>query len=201
MVPVTVDQTNAEAGPPGPVLSPSARRRAGLRRSAADMTRSLAVIVAIVVGVILLIPRTNQVVQPALDVAGAARGAADRAGFPLTVPQGLPDGWRSTSARLQRNTDGVLTWHVGYLTPQGRYAGFEQAGSPTPAWEAKQVTDGKEQGTVAVAGVRWLVRSRTDRGVTSWVLRGSGRTTVVTGTADAAELTALAGSLRLGQNG
>jgi Protein of unknown function (DUF4245) len=199
MVPVSVDQTSAD--PAEPALDPSARRRAALRRSAADITRSLAVIVAIIFGVLLLIPRTNQVVQPAVDVTAAARGAADRAGFALSVPQGLPDGWRSTSARLQRNTDAVLTWHVGYLTPRGRYAAFEQAGSPTPLWESKQVTDGKERGTVEVAGQSWVVRSRTDRGVTSWVLRAPGRTTIVTGTADPAELTALASSLGLGSTG
>ncbi len=89
----------------------------------------------------------------------------------------------------------MLTWHVGYVTPQGRYAGFEQAGSPTAEWESTQVTDGREQGSVTVAGQNWLVRSRTDRGITSWVLRAPGRTTIVTGTAELGELTDLATSL------
>ena len=209
MVPVTAEQPLADqsradqagadpAGADPAGADPAARRRAGLLKSAGDMTRSLAVIVAIIVGVLLLIPRTNQVVQPATDVASAAQGAAGRAGFALAVPQGLPGGWRSTSARLQRGTDGVLTWHVGYVTPQGRYAGFEQAGSPTANWESTQVTDGREQGSVSVAGSSWLVRSRTDRGVTSWVLRAPGRTTIVTGTAERAELAELAASLLLG---
>jgi hypothetical protein len=190
MVLVTVEQSDPEAP-----ADPAQRRRAGLRKSAADMTRTLVVIVVIVVGVLLLIPRSNQVVQPAVDVAAAANGAAGQAGFALSVPAGLPDGWRSTSARLQRNTDGVQTWHVGWVTPSGRYAGMEQAGSPTREWEDTQVTDGREQGTVEAGGVTWLVRSRTDRGITSWVLRGQGRTTIVTGTAQRDELAALATAL------
>ena len=200
MVCVTTEQSleqgdPAQAPDPVPAPDPAARRRAGLRKSAADMTRSLVVVVVIVVGVLLLIPRTNQVVQPAVDVTAAASGAAGRAGFPLSVPVGLSDGWRSTSARLQRGTDGVLTWHVGWVTPSGRYAGLEQAGSPTREWEDTQVTDGKEQGTVEAGGTTWLVRSRTDRGVTSWVLRGPDRTTIVTGTAGRDELTVLAAAL------
>lgn len=194
MVGVTVEQSADPGTEPAPP-DPAARRRAGLRKSAADMTRTLVVVVVIIVGVLLLIPRTNQVVQPAVDVTAAAGGAAPRAGFPLSVPVGLPDGWRSTSARLQRGTDGVLTWHVGWVTPSGRYAGLEQAGRPTPEWEDTQVTDGKEQGTVEAGGVTWLVRSRTDRGVTSWVLRAPGRTTIVTGTAERAELAELAAAL------
>ena len=43
----------------------------------------------------------------------------------------------------------------------------------------------------------WTVASGTDRGITSWVLRGPDRTTVVTGTAGRAELSQLAGSLQL----
>ena len=113
------------------------------------------------------------------------------------MPQGLPDGWRATSARLQRGTDGVTTWHVGFVTPAGGYAGYEQAGHPTTEWEDTQVTDGKDQGRIRVAGLDWVIRSRTDRGITSWVLRRPDRTTIVTGTADRAELIQLATSLQL----
>ena len=59
------------------------------------------------------------------------------------------------------------------------------------------MTDGRPNGTVRVAGQGWIVRSRTDRGITSWVLRGPDRTTIVTGTAGPAELSQLAGSLQL----
>jgi hypothetical protein len=48
---------------------------------------------------------------------------------------------------------------------------------------------------VRVGGYDWVVRSRPDRGITSWVLRREDLTTVVTGTATAAELTTLVEAL------
>jgi hypothetical protein len=172
----------------------TSRRRPG---GAGDIVRSMLLVLAVVAGLVLLVPRPEQVSQPSVDVAAAAAAGASQAGFPLSVPQGLPEGWQATSARLQRGTDGVTTWHVGYVTPSGHYAGFEQAGVPTSEWEDTQVTDGRPNGTVRVAGQDWIVRSRTDRGITSWVLRGPDRTTIVTGTAGPAELSQLAGSLQL----
>jgi hypothetical protein len=192
--------TSPTPPPADPVeLAPETGEAASGRRSggAGDMVRSMLVVLAVVAGLVLLVPRPERVSQPSVDVASAAAGAAAEAGFALSVPQGLPAGWQATSARLQRGTDGVATWHVGYVTPSGQFAGFEQAGDPTPAWEDTQVTDGRPAGTVRVAGQDWIVRSRTDRGITSWVLRGPDRTTIVTGTAGPADLSRLAGSLQL----
>lgn len=183
-----------------PVEDPAVRRRQALRKSAADMLRTLAVVVAVVVGIVLLVPRPNSVNQPPVDVARAAAAAADGLGFTPAVPAGLPPGWSATSAKVQRGTDGVATWHVGYLTPAGRAGGYVQAARPTPAWENAQVTDGAEQGTVDVGGTAWLTRSRLDRGITSLVLRGTGPrdvTTIVTGRATPDELRQLITALAL----
>ena len=159
----------------------------------------MAVIVAIVVGLILLVPRPNEVVQPDINVASAAAGARPRLAFEPSVPTGLPSGWSAKSATAQRGTDGVVTWRLNYVTPSKRFAGVSQAAAPTDRWEDRQVTDGREQGTREVAGLQWVIRSRTDRGITSWVLRQPGLTTIVTGTAPDVELTALATGLRLSQ--
>jgi hypothetical protein len=179
------------------VPAPARGPRQPLRRSAADMVRSMAVIVAIVVGLVLLVPRPNEVVQPDVNVASAAAGARPGLSFEPSVPEGLPSGWSAKTATARRGTDGVITWRLNYVTPSKRFAGVSQAAAPTGAWEDRQVTDGREQGTREVAGLQWVVRSRTDRGITSWVLRQPGLTTIVTGTASEQELTALATSLRL----
>ena len=160
------------------------------------MVRSLVVILGIVVVVVLLVPRPNEVRQPEVDVGSAARGARSALGFEPSVPGGLPEGWSATSAGARRGTDGVTTWRMNYVTPAQRFAAVSQAAGPTRAWEDRQVTDGREQGRVQVAGRSWVVRSRTDRGITSWVLRGADVTTVVTGTARRDELSRLAESLR-----
>lgn len=160
------------------------------------MVRSLAVIIAVVAALVLIVPRPNEVVQP-VDVQAAAAGA--RAGLPFepAVPSGLPTGWAPRTAKLQRGTDGVQMWLLSYATPKGTFAGVRQGANPTDTWEDRQVTDGGETGTRRVADQDWVVRSRLDRGITSWVLRRPGVTTIVTGTADEADLERLARSLSL----
>jgi hypothetical protein len=95
-------------------------------------------------------------------------------------------------------TDDVPTWLLQYRTPAGAYGAVRQARGATAGWESRQVTDGREDGTVRVGGLDWVVRSRPDRGITSWVLRQGDLTTVVTGTAGDAELRILTESLPAG---
>ena len=172
--------------------SPPASRS---RQTAADMMRTMAVVVAAVVGLLLLVPRTTGITQPDVDPVAAASAAAARLGFTPAVPDRLPAGWNARSAEAFREPDGIETWHLTYLTPGDRYAGVQQAKDATAEWETLQVTSGPENGVHRVAGRDWVVRSRPDRGVTSWVLRSPGLTTVVTGTATQAELDVLAASL------
>lgn len=163
----------------------------GTRRSVADMLRTLAVIVGFVVVLVLIVPRPNEVRQPDVDAVAAARSAAPGLSFEPAVPAGLPAGWAARRAAAQVGTDDVRMWSLQYWTGTG-YASVRQARGATPAWEARQVTDGRENGTVTIDGREWVVRSRTDRGITSWVLRAGDLTTIVTGTVPAAELETLA---------
>lgn len=159
------------------------------------MVFSLAVIVGIAMVILLLVPRPDTIPTRSIDVASAAGELESELGFTPAVPQGLDDAWVARDARVQRGTDGLPTWHVTYVTPGGEVAGIQQAADATPAWESRQVTDGREQGTRTIAGVEWVIRSRTDRGVISLVRRPSGTdptTTVVTGSGTQAELDQLA---------
>lgn len=177
--------------------TPARPARAGspTRRSVADMVRTLVVIVGVVAVLVLIVPRPNEVTQPDVDAAGAARTARTTLGFEPAVPVGLPAGWAARTATSQVGTDDVAMWSLQYRTPAGAYGAVRQARDATPGWEARQVTDGREDGTVTIAGRPWVVRSRTDRGITSWVLRAGDLTTIVTGTASAAELETLASRL------
>jgi hypothetical protein len=184
-----VSETPAEpAARPGRAGSPT-------RRTAADMVRTMAVIVGVVAVLVLIVPRPNEVTQPDVDAAAAARTARIGLGFEPAVPVGLPSGWAARTATSLVGTDDVEMWSLQYRTPAGDYGSVRQARDATPAWEARQVTDGREDGTVTIAGQPWVVRSRTDRGITSWVLRAGDLTTIVTGTASATELETLASRL------
>ena len=184
------DRGVAEPEPPA--------RRNSLFTTPRDMVWSMAVIVGIAVVILLLVPRPDALPVRSIDVASSATELRPELGFAPAVPRGLDDGWVARDAQVQRGTDGLPTWHVTYVTPSGEVAGIQQAARATPAWESRQVTDGREQGTRSVAGVDWVIRSRTDRGVTSLVRRPSGSdptTTVVTGSGSQAELDQLAASV------
>lgn len=169
------EQTDPPAGG-----SPAARRRKALKQSAVDMVATMAVITAIVVGIVLLVPRPNAVPIKAVDVASAARVAAPRMGFTPGVPQGLPAGWTATSADVRNSADGIRTWHIGYLTADGHYASVEQAVSPSRQWEIILDSGGTDREPQTVAGVRWDQRFKDVRDVTALIRRGPGHTTMVT---------------------
>ncbi len=160
------------------------------------MVRSLLVILAVIGVLLLIVPRPNKLSTESVDVVQAAASAHGQLGFEPAVPKALPDGWTAVAASVQQATGRIPTWHLSYLTPSGRYAGIQQAAHPTQAWENHQVTDGSSrQGEHQAAGRTWLVRSRTDRGITSWVLREPEQTIVLTGTAGEQELDQLASAL------
>jgi len=147
----------------------------------------MAVIIGLILVFLLLVPRPNKIPERTLDVTAAARNAVSALGFTPANPT-LPEGWTARTADVQRGTDRLPTWHLTYTSPSGFYVGVQQTSKATANWEARQVTDGAEQGTITVGGKTWVVRSRTDRGITNWVLRAPPITTVVTGTAPESEL-------------
>ena len=167
------------------------RRRRSLNTSSRDMLLSLAVIVGLILVFLLLVPRPNQIPERTLDVSAAAANSAAQLGFTPANPA-LPEGWTARTADVQKATDDLLTWHLTYTSPSGHYVGVQQTAKATEDWEDRQVTDGAENGTVAVGGKTWIVRSRVDRGITNWVLREPPITTVVTGTATEPELSLFA---------
>jgi hypothetical protein len=173
------------------------RQRAVERRRATwpHMVASLLVVLGIVVGLLLLVPRTNQVTQPPVDVSAGARAAAAQVAFTPSVPSGLPPGWRATSVRTTRSTASVLTWHAGYVTPDDQYAAVEQGQDVPAEWVRSQTNRGREDGTQDVAGVAWRKFVRMDKVQHSLVHERGAVTTVVTGTAAFEELALLAASL------
>lgn len=175
----TAEQTET-AAPPRP------RRR----QTAADMLRSMLVVLAGVLALVLLAPTPGEPLRQPVDVAGTAQQAGDQAA--VVVPD-VPDGWTPNAVRFApRGDDRVPTWHVGYVTPSGAYAGLEAAEDPPQRWLDDVTTQGEEVGAVAVGGVQWLELVSPDGGRRSLVSQDTGVTRVVTGTAPLDELVVLA---------
>lgn len=174
---------------------PAPARPARGRQTALDMVRSLVLVLAAVLAVVLLVPRPDEPVRQPVDVAVVAQAAA-AADAPYAVPD-VPDGWSPTSARFDPSgPGGVATWHVGYLTPSQRYAGLEIAAGASPKWLREQTSNGRVTGTQAVAGATWQQLLSDDGSRRSLVLERDGVTTVVTGSASLDELAALAAAAR-----
>lgn len=167
---------NSPDDPPGP----AERHRQGLKKSAADMLRSLAVIVGIVVVIVLAVPRPTSVAHPTADVAAAAKGAAITLGWEPAVPQDLPAGWSATSAYIDDSGSGTLTWHVGYLTADGHYASIEQAAKVTDRWEEILTSGGTSRDPRTIDGTTWQQRFKDVRDVHALIHHGESRTTIVT---------------------
>jgi len=127
--------------------------------SGSNMARSLLVVLALVAGLIALVPRVDSVRQPAVDAASVVSYAVKDSGTPFLFPTGLPSGWTATSARYATSTDSLPTWQAGWTTPAGQFVGLRQALNATPAWISTGITGGKVTGSVEMSGRTWEMRT------------------------------------------
>jgi hypothetical protein len=163
------------------------------------MVRSLVVIGALVLLLIAIVPRVNGISQPPVDVAAASVEIAHESGWPIDRPEGLPAGWKATSVRYVRSTDGLMTWHAGYQSPTGNYVALEQTKDATDGWVAAQTNRAKKTGQLDAGGRTWATYVRSGKVQNSLVDRGTAPgelTTIVTGTGTFQELQAFAEALR-----
>ena len=170
--------------------SPPARAGRG-RQTALDMVRSLALVLVAVGALVLLVPRPSEPIRQPVDVASAVAQAQD-AGLPVVEPR-VPESWYPNAARYARSGPaGTATFHVGYVTPDERFAGVQVARQPGPEWLREVTARGREVGTQDVAGQAWDELLSDDGTRRSLVLQDGEVTTVVTGTATLDDLAGLA---------
>lgn len=161
----------------------------------ANLMRSLLVVGVMVAVVFFMVPRVNTLSQPPVDVDTSAQSVLDTTHWPISVPTGLPDGWKPSSVRYVRSTGGLMTWHVGYVTPSGTYASLEQTKDATAEWVRAQTNRAPKTGTTDIDGVAWDTYVRDLKTQNSLVHAGDGAgmlTTIVTGDATVEDLTTFA---------
>lgn len=165
-----------------------------MNRSFADVVGA---VVVFAVGVLVVawaagLFRDDTVVEPEpVDYVTIAAEAESDAGFALARPAELPAGWRATSARWE---PGDRLWHLGMLTSDEEYVEVEQSDDPAVVAAANEA-DPTPAGTVDVRGTAWRRLVDEETGEVSLVYRSAESTTLVTGTASEATLTAFAASL------
>ena len=144
-----------------------------------DMVRTMLVVLAFVVLIVLLVPRPGQLPRPQVDVGSAVSGVESQIGFRPVVPTGLPPGWTPNAAET-RDADGVKAFHIGYITDKGLYAGVDQATSVTKEWLRANDGAGTAVGEVRIDGVTWQQLYREDQEYTSLLLKRPGQVVLVT---------------------
>jgi hypothetical protein len=157
------------------------------------------VLVGLVVAAIavLLVPR------PATDTAvpvsyqhdlAALRGMAS---YPVISPQPPPAGWQPVSSRLTGHRGGLVSWHLGFVTPARRLASLEESNERPAEFIRRMTNSGNLLPPLSYRGVEWARRWRVDKDQRSlYHSTPGGPTIVVTGNASWTELEALLGSLR-----
>jgi hypothetical protein len=181
-------------------------RSSRLRTTVRDMVFSMALIVLPILLVIWLMPST----KPASPVAAISPSeyqamlTAARSDLPFKAlsPTNLPAGWELTSDDYEPAGDTAADWHLGYQTPAGRYAEFEQITETPAKFLSDQGSDATRKATVTVAGAaagQWQeYTGSTPGGLKTLLFRQDGSTSleVVAGSAPLADLELLAASLR-----
>lgn len=130
------------------------------------------------------------------DLATLARVAR----YPAVAPVGLPGSWQPVSSRLTvggADGAGTVTWHLGFMTPDGSLASLEESNANAAAFIRRMTNSGTVLGPAHLAGQTWTLSSAPARGQRSvYYTSPAEMTVVVTGNATWAELRELAASLR-----
>lgn len=179
-----------------PPIRPTGRSNKRLRQTVFDMVLSLAVVFAVIALVLLVTRRPQPDPVRVVETAPVVALAGAQAEFPVLEPTGLSAQWRPTSARWEPTEESgdepVL--HIGYVTPNDQYAQVSQVRESDDEYLSEQTTDGVMSGQVEIAGEPWETWTGDKR--RSLVRVTPESTVVVSGTANWAELTMLAQSLK-----
>ena len=187
----------ATSSPAAPAVSAADSRAA--KFTPANMVRSLlplTLIMLVIVGVTALRQNPDDPVRD-VDPGPSISLAAERAAYPLLVPQGLPAEWRATSARTSAvggDAADPVTLEIGWFTPGEEYAGFVISDGQDVDALDDVLDDATDDGTAQVGGMTWDRRT-TERGETALTRTEGPATLLITGSATDEELETLAAAV------
>ncbi|SCL27647.1 Protein of unknown function [Micromonospora nigra] len=174
---------------------PPAADRGRSERSPKDMAISLLVLL---IPIALLLAFYRGFLggdQPTtVDPAPAVDQARSAGAFPVSVPSGLGEDWRTVRAAY-RTADGGAILRIGYVTPEGRGAQLVQSDVPPEQLLPAELTDAAQPQGQTDLGPRTWQRYTARGNEQALVLLEPDRTVIVVGDARDNELRELAGSL------
>ncbi|QAY60944.1 DUF4245 family protein [Microbacterium protaetiae] len=118
-----------------------------------NLAAALIAILAVVLLIVLIVPRGSMDESAPVDVASVANEAMSSYDRAIVVPQ-VPDTWRANAARV--TGDATPTWSIVYAT--GEKSGFlniAQGFDADSAWDARLLSGATADGTVTIDGLEW----------------------------------------------
>jgi len=146
------------SGPPPPASPLPPPRRRGLSGTAADMTRSLGVLLAAVAVVWLVSGMWHDGTRGQLTVPDwqtKVRDLPATVGFAVGAPATLPAGWAVSVVRVTAGTRDSGAWTMTVTTTTDHYIDLQQGSSDLVAQRAAAVGATAPTGSVRLAGTTW----------------------------------------------
>jgi hypothetical protein len=169
------------------------------RETAWDMVRSLGVVAVIAAVTLIFVPGLFHPSKadrfPAVDYSDYVSGFHQVTNRLALVPASLPIGWKANAGQLT-GPAGLEHLHVGWATPESKYAGLEESVGPMAGFvpTVLGVRGNRVTGSVSIAGQTWQTRT-SSRGEYSLSRTVNGIAVVITGSATDARLATLAAAL------
>ena len=175
----------------------AAKRRA--RQTVTNLVLALGASVAIVVGLVLIVPRSDTSLIQKVDYVSIGKDAAASTEFPVLIPE-IDSGWWCNSARwISQPGDGTkAAWYAGFVGPENEYIGFTQTYGTNETWQALKLSGLQKTGTVGDSKLSWQVWTSPEKHVPAkskdYMLVASigADTLMVYGTASEAEMKSFA---------
>jgi hypothetical protein len=150
--------------------------------------------------VVVAIPAPHTAQPVPISYRGDLTELTALARYPAVAPVGLPGTWQPVSSLLTvggANGAGTVTWHLGFMTPDGSLASLEETNAADAAFVQRMTNGGTALPPTRLADRTWSVSATPSRGQRSMYFTSpAGFTVVVTGNATWADLRELAASLR-----
>lgn len=117
-----------------------------------NLVAALLATLAVVLVIVLAVPRGNVPSTGRIDVAAVAKDAASAYGRTVIVPK-VPSSWTVNAAAVEG--DDVQTWTVVYATGATGYLRVSQGFDADTAWDARLLAGASADGTITVDGISW----------------------------------------------